>query len=160
MNTIAKNITFFLIFFLLVFITASAGSYFTSQSVSSWYQDLNKPGFTPPSWVFGPVWTLLYIMIALAGFDIYRRAGLSFKVLAAYLVYFSQLFFNFFWSLAFFGMRSPGIGLAVILLLIVLIASGVVLFYRHSKVASLLFVPYLLWVLFAAALNFAIYRLN
>jgi benzodiazapine receptor len=155
-----KSKTALLSFFLLLsFIVVFGGSYFTNMTLKDWYPTLIKPGFNPPAWVFGPVWTTLYIMIAISGYLVAiskKRA----KKNEAFLFYGLQYFFNFSWSLVFFGMKSPLIGLIDISILLVLIAVTIKLFYKLDRLASYLLIPYFLWTFYAAILNASIYALN
>lgn len=121
-----------------------------------WYLTLQKPAWTPPGWLFAPVWTTLYVMIAVAGWLVWRRAGFS----AALWFWVVQLGLNASWSWIMFGRHEIGAALAVIGLLWLTIAGFIVSAWPASRTASLLFVPYLAWVSFASALNFAIWRLN
>ena len=121
-----------------------------------WYFALEKPSFTPPGWVFAPVWTLLYVMIAIAGWRTWRRepAGLAMQV------WFGQLAFNFMWTSVFFGMQQPALAFLVIVLMIGLIIVFMRLTWKHDRVSSMLFLPYLMWTVFAAVLNGGIWGLN
>lgn len=134
-------------------------SWLTFASVRDWYPTLAKPAWTPPNWVFGPVWTLLYILMAVAAWLVWRKAGLAGARLALVL-YFVQLTLNAAWSGLFFGLRNPTAGLVDILLLWILIAATLTAFARHSAVAAGLLAPYFVWVSYAAALNFAIWQMN
>jgi tryptophan-rich sensory protein len=149
---------------LLVLLSASAaaaalGGLFTASSVSTWYVALAKPPWTPPAQVFGPVWTLLYAFMALAAWMVWRQGGLA-RNAAAFAAYGAQLVLNCLWSWIFFVERSPGWAFVEICLLWLVILLTVILFFRRSKLAGWLLVPYLAWVSYAAALNFAIQRLN
>ena len=136
------------------------GSIFTSKSVGTWYVTLAKPAFTPPSWVFAPVWITLYVMMGISAFLIWRR-GLDSDLAKLGLAMFGvQLFLNALWSIAFFGLRSPLAGLIVILALSVAILLTMIIFLRISSAAGLLLLPYMGWVGFAAALNLGIFVLN
>lgn len=144
-------------------ITLSIGavaSFFTVPQIAGWYVHLNKPSFNPPNWLFGPVWTLLYIMIAIAAYLVWKRRADSVAYAYAEYVYIFQLLFNFSWSIVFFGMHKIFLALIVIALLWVSIIVLIFLFGKISKVAAWLLVPYLLWVSFASLLNFSIYVLN
>jgi len=141
------------------FVVAGIGNIFTSAGMPEWYMSLEKPAFNPPSWVFGPVWTTLYIMMAVAAWLVWRASGFR-GATTALTVYFVQLGLNLAWSGIFFGLREPGWALAEIVLLWLAIGATIILFHRHSRVAALMLVPYLLWVSFAAVLNGAIWRLN
>ena len=135
------------------------GGWVTADSVGTWYRTLHKPDFNPPDWVFAPVWTLLYLMIALAGWRVWRRVGLS-GARAGMVAYLAQLALNLAWSFLFFGDRMIGIALAEIVLLLVSIGFNAVLFWRIDRLAGWLLVPYAAWVAFACVLNFALWRLN
>jgi tryptophan-rich sensory protein len=121
---------------------------------------LDKPGFTPPAWVFGPAWTLLYVLLGISAWLVWRQRLQNSDVKMALLAYFVQLGLNFLWSPFFFGLRSPVLALIDILLLLIAILWMLSRFSRISLTATALTVPYFLWVAFAAALNFAIVRLN
>lgn len=136
---------------------AALGSRFTVSSVGSWYQALNKPTWTPPDWVFGPVWTVLYLMMAMAAWLVWKEAPSAWAPMTAFAV---QLALNVAWSGLFFGLRSPLFGLIDIAALWVAIAATIALFAAHSPLAAWLMAPYLAWVSFAGALNWAVWRLN
>jgi translocator protein len=137
-----------------------AGSFFTRASVSTWYRELRKPAFNPPDWLFGPVWTVLYIMMGVALFLVIREGFKTPGVRAAFAVFAVQLVLNITWSALFFGLKSPGAAFAEIVVLWAAIAATIALFKPISTAAAALLIPYILWVTFAAALNFAIWRLN
>ncbi len=134
------------------------GAWATFTSVQSWYPTLAKPAFNPPNWIFGPMWTLIYVLMGIACFLIWKSKHPRKKQLL--ILYGVQLFFNALWSPAFFGLQSPGLGLLVIIPLFVLIVFCVIQFKKVSAPASWLMVPYLLWVGFASMLNFSIWMLN
>ncbi len=143
-------------FLLASLAAATVGGLATGPAVRDWYPTIAKPDWTPPAWLFGPVWTALYAMMAVAGWLVWRRVGWG-----GALVWFGvQLALNAMWSPVFFGMHQIGLALVIIILLWVAIAGTMVAFWRVSPVAGWLFVPYLAWVSFATALNFAIWRLN
>jgi benzodiazapine receptor len=121
----------------------------------AWYAALVKPSFNPPNWLFGPVWTTLYVMIAVAGWRVWR-GGDS----AALRLWWVQLALNFAWSPAFFAMRNIGLALIIVLLLLLTIALFVRYAWGRDRTAALLFLPYAAWVSFASLLNAAIYLLN
>lgn len=146
--------------FLAASATAAAlGNVFTAAAIPEWYAGLDKPAFTPPSWVFGPAWTILYVLMAVAAWRVWVRAGFG-GAPAALTLYFVQLALNAGWSVIFFGLRAPGWALAEIVVLWLAIMATTILFFRHSRLAGWLMVPYLLWVTFAAVLNAAIWWLN
>lgn len=134
------------------------GAFFTISSVQSWYLTINRPSWNPPSWLFGPVWTLLYVLMGIACFLIWKSDSPVKKQLLT--LYFAQLVLNALWSPAFFGMQSPMMGLFVIVPLWGAILICIIQFRKVSQLASGLMVPYLLWVSFATALNAAIWWLN
>jgi tryptophan-rich sensory protein len=136
------------------------GAIFTAQSRSDWYPTLRKPPFNPPGSVFGPVWTLLYMLMGIAFDLVSRREANRGAVRQAQAIFGLQLILNTLWSALFFGRRSPLAALVEIILLWFAIVLTVVLFGRVSKLAALLLLPYLAWVSFAAVLNGAIWRLN
>ncbi len=156
------------VFCVLVFAAAAIGGAATSSSVGDWYGSLVKPTWTPPSWLFGPVWTVLFVMMiasaSLAAFAIKRRRadrrmGALF-VEPMMVLFVAQLVLNALWSVAFFGMRSPWLGVAVIAALVLTIAVVIVGFSRVSPLAAWLLGPYLVWVSFATVLNVSIATLN
>jgi len=138
---------------LLVIGTAASGAVFKP---GPWYASLDKPGWTPPNWAFPVVWTILYVMIALAGWLIWQAAGFG----TLFVIWLVQLACNAAWSWLFFGLRRMDLALADICIMIVLILVFVVLALPVSVAAGLLFVPYAAWVVLAAALNRAVWRLN
>ena len=142
-----------LVFFVL---TAAAAAFGAIFQPGGWYQTLIKPGWTPPNWLFGPVWTLLYIMIAIAGWLVWREQGIS----ALVALWALQLLFNGAWSWIMFSQHQIGWAFADIVLLWGAIILFAVLAWPVAPAASLLFVPYIVWVSYAGALNFAIWRLN
>lgn len=137
---------------------SALGGFATSSSVDTWYQTLQKPLFNPPDWIFAPVWTLLYLMIAVAGWHAWRSRGPGLR--AGMTAYAMQLALNLAWSVTFFGARQIGAALAVILLLLLAIGLNFVLFRRADRLAGWLLAPYAAWVAFAAVLNLALWRLN
>jgi tryptophan-rich sensory protein len=150
-----------LVFSLLLPLAAGAlGGLATSQGVSEWYPTLQKPFFNPPSWVFGPVWTLLYLMMGYAFFLIWNMGPSNPKVRVAMAVFGLQLLLNVLWSFLFFGARAPGWAFLEIVLLWLLIGQTLLLFRRLRTWAGWLLAPYLAWVTFAGVLNFAIWTLN
>lgn len=137
-----------------------AGSFFTASSVGTWYAQLNKPFFNPPSWIFAPVWTTLYIMMGVSAFLVWRKAAQGVAAKAGLLAFAVQLALNAAWSPVFFGARSILGALIIIFLLLQAVAITIFLFYRVSKPAAVLLVPYFLWISFATVLNASIFYLN
>jgi benzodiazapine receptor len=136
------------------------GSIFTRSAIPTWYATLEKPVFSPPNWLFAPVWTLLYILMGIAAFLVWRKGSDDRQVKTALIVFLIQLIINASWSVVFFGLESPLFGLVVISVLWVVILVTVIQFYKISRAASVLLWPYLLWVTFAAVLNSSIWLLN
>ena len=129
---------------------------FTSTGPDSWYSQLSKPLFNPPNWVFAPMWTLLYILMGIALYlAIKNNAGKK-----AMILFGLQLILNTLWTILFFGMQNPLLAFIEIILLWILILLTIIEFYKKSKVAAYLLIPYILWVGFATILNFAIFYLN
>ena len=122
-----------------------------------WYEELAKPGWTPPGWVFGPVWAILYFLIAVAGVIGWNAPTVRPRATAWWA---AQMVLNGAWSWAFFGLQSPGIALAVIAGMLITIVGFIVTCWRDARAASWLFVPYLAWVSFAGLLNLAIFWMN
>ena len=125
----------------------------------SWYDALHKPSWTPPAWLFGPAWTLLYVSMAVAAWLVWREGGWRPNRVALGL-FLLQLLFNGLWSPLFFGLHRPGLSLVDSILIWLALAATLVAFWRVSLPAGVLLVPYLAWVTFATALNFTIWRLN
>lgn len=136
------------------------GSFFTAPAVSQWYQYLNKPSFSPPNYLFAPVWITLYALMGIALYLVVRDGWDREGAKTASVVYGIQLALNAIWSVIFFGLRSPFWGLIDIGLLWISIMLLIPMFYKLNKAAACLLIPYLLWVSFAAALNFSIWQLN
>ena len=132
----------------------------TASSVSSWYTTLDKPGFTPPNWLFAPVWTALYFIMAIAAYLVWQKGIKAEGVKKALILFLMQLLLNGLWSIFFFGLRSPLLGLVDIIALIIVLTLTIFKFYKINKIAAYLLLPYLLWVLYATALNLAIVLLN
>lgn len=135
------------------------GSIFTAPAIPVWYQALEKPFFTPPAWLFAPVWTLLFIMMGVSLYLAWLKSRKD-QVRTTLGIFSVQLVLNILWSAAFFGLRSPLAGLIDITLLWISILLTIWVFSKISRTAGLLLVPYIVWVSFAAALNFAIWWLN
>lgn len=149
----------FILALFLPFIAGAIGSFFTYPEIDSWYANLNKPTFNPPNWVFGPVWTLLYIFIGVSFYLVWRNKDIK-NNMHTYKFFFLQLFLNSLWSIVFFGLKDLLLALGVIIVLWVAILLNIISFYKESKSAAYLLIPYLLWVSFASILNFYVYALN
>ena len=144
---------------LACFATAGAGALFTNQGLIEWYPGLRKPSWNPPNWVFGPVWSVLYFCMAVAAWLVWRQGGFWQSQMPLTL-FAMQLVLNVLWSCIFFGLQNPGLAFIEVLLLWATIAATMVAFWLRSRLAGILFVPYLAWVSFASVLNFMIWRLN
>lgn len=147
------------VFLLLCFGVAGISSWITSPQISDWYATISKPAWTPPSWVFGPVWTTLYAMMAVAGWRIWLLAPSAGRTWALGL-FAIQLALNFAWSPTFFALHRLGLSVGIIVALWLAIGGFVIAAWPLSRTAAWLFVPYWVWVSFASALNLAIWRLN
>jgi len=148
-----------LVFVVICLGVAAAGGAATASSVDTWYQALQKPPFNPPDWLFAPVWTALYVMMAIAGWRVWRAHGLR-RARLALVLFGIQLALNLAWSFVFFGYRFIGAALVEIIVLLVAIVATTILFWKRDRLAGVLFVPYGGWVAFATILNFALWRLN
>ncbi len=154
-----RSVPALILFIVVVYAAAGIGSLFTAQSVNDWYVALSKPSWNPPSWVFGPVWTVLYGMMGVAAWLVWlRRREVS--VTLPLVLFFVQLALNVVWSLLFFGLQSPGAAFLEIIVLWLAIAATLLAFWRVAPLAGALFIPYILWVSFAAVLNYTIWQLN
>lgn len=136
------------------------GSLFTRQSVSTWYAEIQKPFCTPPSWVFAPAWTILFILIGISFWIIWEKRLEGRENKKAIVLFFAQLLLNIAWSFLFFGLRSPLYALIEIAVLWGAIMATMISFYKISKKAAWLLLPYLLWTGYALSLNLSIYLLN
>ena len=158
MRAVNKKSTLVLLGFLLLNVAVqAAGAYATFPEIPTWYQGLQKPSWNPPPWVFGPVWTSLYIMMAVAAWFAWREVGLRSGPLR---LYFLQLLLNLLWSYLFFWAHSPFLALIDIAILWLAVGATVLAFWRARPLAGVLMLPYWLWVGFAGSLNWAIWRLN
>lgn len=153
------NIKKLLISIALPFLAGAIGSYFTAPSIPTWYASLNKPTFNPPNWLFGPVWTLLYILMGISFYLIWNKQTKKDRP-QAYKYYFAQLILNSIWSIVFFGIKRLDLALIVIVVLWFLILKTIIAFRQMNKTSSNLLIPYILWVSFATLLNFSLYILN
>ncbi len=140
------------------FLAGAIGGLFTTPNVTTWYRALARPSWTPPSWVFGPVWTTLYLLMGIAAALVWQKGKLGRGFALA--IFFVQLVVNALWSVVFFGLHSPLFAMLVIIVLLVLIVWLMRLFAAQSRAAAWLLAPYLLWVLYASTLNLGIVLLN
>lgn len=147
-----------LIFSLLICHAAGiVGSLFTVQAIPTWYETIIKPSFNPPSWVFGPVWLLLYTLMGIALYLLWQKGAKRRKEI---VIFYGQLFFNALWSIFFFGFHNILLALFDLILIWLLTAVLIARIWRQEKAITLLLAPYLLWLSFAAVLNYAILLLN
>lgn len=143
----------------ICYAAAAVGGFATANAVSGWYATVNKPSFNPPNWLFGPVWSLLYTMMAIALWGVWKQE-MSSAVSTAMIWFFIQLVLNSLWSFAFFYFESPAAGLFVIIPLWIAILITILKFWPIASWTAYLLIPYLLWVSFATLLNAAIWWLN
>jgi tryptophan-rich sensory protein len=136
------------------------GGLFTASKIPTWYASLVMPSWQPPTWVFGPVWTTLYLLMGVAAAIIWNQRQRSPHARTALAIYAVQLVLNVLWSVFFFGLQSPALAFVCIVVLWCAIAATLYQFWRISRVAGALLVPYILWVSFAAVLNYTIWSLN
>jgi len=151
------NLPKFVCSFVLVFLAASVGSWATFPTIDTWYATLQKPLFNPPNFIFWPVWTILYILMAIAFYSVWTKKKPTKKGIKYFL---AQLGLNSLWSIVFFGLHSPLLAFVVIVTLWIFIFLTIVEFKKVDKLAANLLVPYLLWVSFASILNLSIFLLN
>jgi len=156
-----KNKTALIAAILICELSGVIGSAFTYQSIPEWYNaTLNKPSFSPPNWLFAPVWVALYLLMGISAYLIWEKGTRKKEVRNALSIFGVQLVLNTLWSILFFGLRCPLCGFVEIILLWLAIAATIIKFKRLSITAALLLIPYILWVSFAMVLNFYVWRLN
>ena len=158
--TMKKRIVYIAISVLVCLVIGFLSSIATQSSVNDWYVTLSKPSFTPPNYLFAPVWTALYIMMGIAAGLVWSKGYHHVWVKTALYHFVFQLLLNALWSIVFFGLKNPFGGMIVILALLTMIILTIKWFGVISKPAALLMVPYVLWVAFASALNYKIWELN
>lgn len=158
MNSHHRWLGLFLFIAICLLVEGLAGA-MTASAIPGWYAGLKKPSWTPPAWVFGPVWTFLYLTMAVAAWLVWSKLGLP-GASTPLILFGVQLIFNFAWSWIFFGLHLPGIAFLDIVLLWLAILATLIAFWRVTPAAGWLLVPYLTWVSYAATLNFAIWRSN
>jgi len=152
-----NNLFKLLISIIICELAGVVGSVFTMPEIGSWYKSLNKPSFNPPNWIFGPAWTIIFVLMGISLYLVWQAKGKKKKAIVIFAV---QLLLNIFWSALFFGFHSPFFALIEIIFLWLAILWTIVKFYKISKTASYLLFPYILWVSFAAFLNLFIWVLN
>lgn len=146
-------------FVVICLLVSSIGGAITATSVGTWYQTLQKPPFNPPDWVFAPVWATLYMLMAIAGWRVWRHAQFELRW-QALMVFAVQLGLNLAWSFLFFGLLRIDLAMVAIIILLITIIANTFLFWRIDRLAGAFFVPYVLWVVYAAALNASLWLLN
>jgi len=142
------------------FAAAVIGSLFTFKAIPVWYAGLKKPRYTPPNWAFGPVWTTLYVLMGISVFLVWQNGLAINDVLLAFTLFWVQLVFNALWSIIFFGMKSKGGGVIIIITLWLLILATIIASFQVSGWARALLIPYIIWVSIASYLNIGIWWLN
>lgn len=158
-DILARRVLGLMVFVFLCFGVAALGSIATAPNIPNWYAGLVKPSWTPPNWIFGPVWSALYFCMAVAAWLVWQRGGLL-RARAPLILFGVQLGLNLLWSWIFFGLKMPGVAFLEVVLLWAAIAATILAFWQRSTTAAILMTPYLIWVTFAGALNSAIWRLN
>ena len=136
------------------------GAFFTAPSIPTWYAGLVKPPFNPPNWIFGPVWTLLYLMMGVSAWLVLKQYNKNPKVISALVIFSTQLLLNGLWSPVFFGLHSTLGGFIIIIVLFIMIIKTILVFMKISRLAGFLLFPYAAWVGFASILNFYLWKLN
>ncbi|MEM4244877.1 MAG: TspO/MBR family protein [Candidatus Nanoarchaeia archaeon] len=145
---------------ILISLAGLIGGLSTSKYIPTWYASIKKPSFNPPNWIFGPVWTTLYVLMGISFYLVWSKGLETKQAKTAITLFIIQLILNVAWSIIFFGMQSPLYAFIEIIILWVFILLTIIHFYKISKPAAYLLIPYILWVSFAAILNFSIYYLN
>jgi translocator protein len=155
-----REIPKLIISIVIVFLAGAVGTVYTLKEITTWYVSLTKPSWTPPNWAFGPIWSTLYVLMGISLFLVWRK-GLDRKdVRIAILVFAVQLVLNVIWSLVFFATHNIFGGLVLVILLWISILVNIIVFYRISKPAGLILLPYLIWVSIASYLNYSVFILN
>lgn len=155
-----KKFTYIAISVSICLLVGFLSGFATQSSVNDWYLTLNKPSFNPPNWVFGPVWTILYILMGIAAGLVWAKGFYHIWVKTALYNFGFQLIFNVLWSVVFFGFKNPFWALLVILFLLALILLTIKWFNVVSRTAAYLMIPYFIWVCFATVLNYKIWEMN
>lgn len=154
-----KNILKLIGLIFICFLPGIIGGFFTANNLYPWFSLLTKPSFNPPSWIFSPVWTVLYTLMGIALFLVLKADNFKYKVRG--IVFFTiQLVLNGLWSIVFFGLHQLLLAFVVIIALLVFIILSIIEFYKFSKPAAYILIPYLIWVSFASVLNLSLYLLN
>jgi translocator protein len=136
------------------------GSFFTVSAIPNWYATLQKPSFSPPNWLFGPMWILLYCLMGVSVYLVWQKIEEDKKAKKAVWLFWIHLVFNAIWSIVFFGLQNPSLAFANLFIIWILIIALMIIFWKINKNSTYLLIPYFLWVSFAGILNFFIWRLN
>lgn len=144
----------------ICFLAGGLGSIFTVSAIPTWYAHLNKPFFSPPNWIFGPVWTTLYVLMGISLYLIWIRGFKTKKVRDAIVLFIIQLILNAIWSPVFFGYKNLLLAFVIIIAMIFYVVKTILAFSKIDKKASYLLYPYLAWISFASILNFSVWFLN
>lgn len=160
MNNKLKKIGLLAICLVVPLLVGSLGSWLTASSINDWYPLLNKPSFNPPNWLFGPVWTVLYLLMGAALFMTLVAGKESRCRRQAILSFCAQLFLNLYWSFLFFYVKMPSLAFWALISLLSMIIVNAYYFYQIKKPAAYLYIPYIAWVSFAGILNYFIWQLN
>lgn len=155
-----KNFLKIIVSLLICFTAAALGNVFTISSIPTWYAGLNKPPFNPPNYLFGPVWTILYILMAISLFLVWKKGLKDKKIKDAIKIFAIQLILNAIWSPVFFGARNLFLAFIIIVVMWIFILKTIRAFAKIDKISSYLLYPYLAWVSFASILNFSVWFLN
>lgn len=156
----AKNVIALVIWYIPSLLTQLIGGYFTVGTLTTWYEQLERPFWNPPAWVFGPVWTILYILMTIAVWLVWLTPKKNQEHIGAYFFFFAQLIVNFLWSFFFFTLQSPMLALIDILVLLVLVFFTIRSFIKIRYAAGMCLIPYFLWLIYALSLNAGIWWLN
>ena len=155
-----KSLIRLIISILICQLAGFLGSLFTTPSIPTWYASLEKPSFNPPNWLFSPVWITLFVLMGISLYLLLEKSFREQKVKKALIFFAIQLVLNVFWSILFFGLKSPLFAFFEIIILWVAISLTIIQSFKISKIASFLLLPYILWVSFAAILNYFLWNLN
>ena len=160
MNFSWRELPKLIISILIVFLAGAVGTVYTLKEITTWYVNIPKPSWTPPNWAFGPIWSTLYVLMGISLFLIWREGLNRKEVKIAIGVFAVQLMVNVVWSLIFFGTHNIAGGLVLVILLWITILVNIFVFYRISKPAGIILIPYLIWVTIAGYLNYSVYLLS
>jgi benzodiazapine receptor len=155
-----KNIAQIVLAIIICELVGMIGALFTTPAISTWYVGIIKPTFSPPNWIFAPVWTILFALMGIAAYLIYKKGTDKKEIRIALFIFDIQLLLNVLWSVLFFGMHNPGYAFIEIIFLWLAILLTIISFFKISKTAAYLLIPYILWVSFASFLNYSIWQLN